>query len=271
MSIEKPLPLMVGDKAFYTLTSYDPVEVEVTIPAVSDEDVQMGLQMTLLDMGGTMADLDDPAWVAEHFDGLQSKQQVLDALRQQLLAMNTAMAEQQKMSACVTELAKRLCQSVPPQHIERIRQTMRMRFTQQLQQEGTTPAEFMARSGATPEQLDAMIEQQTMEIAQGDAALSAVAHERKIKVDESEYGKYLGFSDEESATMIEQARKDGMLEQMHEAALRGKALQVVVAECSCTYQHETPEQTRERLARMRAMQDAQAAASDKGDGGFKLV
>ena len=277
MSIEKPLPLMVGDKAFYTLTSYDPVEVELTIPSVTDEDVELGLKMTLLDMQGTEKDLDDSAWVAEHFDGLTTKQQVLDAMRQQLTAMNTAMAEQQKMGACADELAKRLCQSIPPQHLARIRETMRMRFIQQLQEQGTTPDEFMRKSGASMEQVDAMIEEQTMSIANADAALSAFAHERKLKVDESEYGRYLGFSDEELPQVIEQARKDGMLDEMKEAALRGKALQTVVAECSCTYKHETPAQARERLARMRALQDAQSAAAqqdkpaDEDGSGFQLV
>ncbi len=29
MAIQKPAPLMIGNKAYYTLTSYDPVEVEV--------------------------------------------------------------------------------------------------------------------------------------------------------------------------------------------------------------------------------------------------
>ena len=82
MPIEKPLPLMVGNKAYYSLTSYGPVEIEVDVPYTSEEDIQIGLEMTIADLGGTMADLDNPEWVAEHFDGLTTRQQVEAAMRQ---------------------------------------------------------------------------------------------------------------------------------------------------------------------------------------------
>ena len=104
MPIEKPLPLMVGNKAYYSLTSYDPVEIEVNVPYTSDEDIELGLEMTLADMGGSLASLDDPTWVAEHFEGLHDAGEVREAMRQEVLAMNANAAEQQKVGECVEAL-----------------------------------------------------------------------------------------------------------------------------------------------------------------------
>ena len=183
MDIEKPLPLMVGNKAYYSLTSYDPVEVTVEVLYTTEEDIDMGLNLTLSDLGGTPPDLDDPAWLAEHFEGLSTLEQVRDALRQQMAAMNEQMADQQKLGKCVQALVDRLRQSVPPQHIEEAKQAVRARFTQQLQSDGLTPQQFMQRTGTTPAQVERMIDEQGRQVAEGDAALSAYAHEKKLKVD----------------------------------------------------------------------------------------
>ncbi len=255
MPIDKPLPLMVGDKAYYSLTSYDPVEVTVDVPYTSDEDVEIGVQMTLADLGGTADDLDDPAWVAAHFDGLTTADEVRAAVRQQVGALNDRFTEDQKLGKCVEALAARLCQSIPPQHLEQAKQAVQMRFTQQLQADGLSQSQFLARSGATPEQLEAMFERQAREMAESDAALSAYAHEKKLTVDEHEYARLLRFPSAEAQGIIDQARATGQLDELHEAALRAKAAQIVVAECSCTYRHETAEQARERLAQYRQMEE----------------
>lgn len=282
MPIEKPLPLMVGNKAYYSLTSYDPVEITVEVPYTSDEDIQYGLQMTVADMGGSPENLDDPAWLAEHFDGMTSKEQVYEAMRQQMVAMGAQIAEQQKVSKCIDALSTRLCQSIPPQHLEDARQMVRMSFTQQLQDEGMTPEQFVMRSGTTMAQLEAMFDRQARHMAEGDAALSAYAHEKKLKVDEHEFGRLLGIPAEQVDEVIQRTRAVGQYDEMREAALRSKAAQIVVAECSCNYVHETPEQARTRMAQYRQMEQMYSQRfddADEGDGaktneggtGFKLV
>ena len=280
MAIDKPLPLMVGNKAYYSLTSYGPVEVTVDVPFTTDEDIEYGLEMTVADMGGTLADLDDPAWLAEHFDGMTSRQQVTEAMRQQMSAMGEQAAEQQKLGKCVEALAQRLCQSIPPQHLEQAMNAIRTRFTQQLQAEGMTPDQFLMRSGTTAVQLEAMFERQAQQMAEGDAALSAYAHEKKLKVDEHEYGRLLGIPANELQGVMDTARAAGQMDELREAALRSKAAQIVVAECSCNYVHETEEQARRRMAQLRQMQqmyesrfgnDEPKANDNQGKTGFKLV
>lgn len=276
MPIQKPLPLMVGDKAYYSLTSYDPVEITVDVPYTSDDDIELGLDMTLADMGGTRDNLADPAWVAEHFEGLESADQVREAMRQQVAVMNAQAAEEQKLGKCVEALAARLGQSIPPQHLEQAREAIRARFVQQIQADGMTPDQFMARTGTRPDQLEAMFERQAQQMCEGDAALSAYAHEKKLKVDEMEFGRLLGMSPADAQSIIEQARAAGQYDELREAALRSKAAQIVVAECSCTYNHETPAQARARVAQYRQMQqmfagDRGEEADTQGKTGFKLV
>ena len=281
MPIEKPLPLMVGNKPYYSLTSYDPAEIAVDVPYTADEDVEMGLQMTLKDLGGTEEDLDDPAWIAEHFEGLSTADEVRQQVRLQVMAMNAQFAEQQKLGKCVEVLTSRLCQSIPPQHIDEAKQAIRMRFTQQLQAEGLTPDQFLTRTGTSPAQLEAMFDRQAHQMAEADAALSAYAHEKKLKVDEQEFGRLLNIPAGEVEGVIRDARAAGQYDELREAALRSKAAQIVVAECSCSYIHETPEQARARIAQYRKMQemfDQQMAGADEdepadsqGSTGFKLV
>ena len=278
IDIEKPLPLMVGNKAYYSLTSYDPVEITVEVPYSTNEDIEMGLTMTLRDLGGSLDDLNNPDWVSEHFEGLTTPVQVREAIRQQMNAMNAQIAEEQKLGKCVEALVGRLKQAVPPQHVEQAKEAVRMRFTQQLEAEGMTPQQFMQRTRTTPAQLEAMFDRQAQQMVEGDAALSAYAHEKKLKVDEHEYSRLLGISPQDLEQVKEQARAVGQLDQLHEAALRAKAAQAVVAECSCTYHHETPEQARARVAQYRRMQEMlgnDEPADDQSSGesktGFKLV
>lgn len=282
MPIEKPMPLMVGNKAYYSLTSYGPVEITVDVPYTSEEDVDYALEATIREMGGTLASLDDPAWVQEHFEGMSTRTQVRDAMRQEVSNMNAQMAEQQKLGKCVEALSSRLAQSIPPQILEQTRQMVQMRFTQQLQADGMTPAQFMARTHTTMDQLEAMFDRQALTMAEGDAALSAYAHEKKLKVDEMEYGRLLGIPAGEVQGVIDDARKVGQLDQLREAALSAKAAQIVVAECSCTYHHETPEAARARVAQYRQMEqmfaDSRQDANEpeqpedgSGRTGFKLV
>lgn len=280
MPIEKPLPLMVGNKAFYSLTSYGPVDITVDVPFTTDEDIEYGLKMTVADLGGTMADLDNPDWLAEHFDGLTSKDQVTEAMRRQMSDMASQVAENQKVGKCVEELSKRLGQSIPPQHIDQAKQVIKMRFAQQLEADGLTPEEFMRRSGTTPAQLEAMFDRQAIQMAEGDAALSAYAHERKLKVDEQEFSRLLGIPSSEIEGIVSQARASGQYDELREAALRAKAAQIVVAECNCTYNHETEQQAHARIAQYRQMEqmfderfgdDDDAEDENEDKTGFKLV
>ena len=44
----KPLPLMADGKPYYTLSSYDPVSVEVLVPLVTDDDIDAAIGDSIL-------------------------------------------------------------------------------------------------------------------------------------------------------------------------------------------------------------------------------
>ena len=52
MTIQKPEPLVIGNKAFYTLTSYGPVDVEVHVVRTTDEEVELAIQTLVREAGG---------------------------------------------------------------------------------------------------------------------------------------------------------------------------------------------------------------------------
>jgi hypothetical protein len=180
-------------------------------------------------------------------------------MREQVGMMNREMAEQQKLARCVEVLRGRLLQSVLQTQVDRAAEALRERFLQSLSADGVTPAQFMAQTHTTSEQLDAMFAQQAMEVAEGDAALSAMAHYRKLRVGDAELGELLGMDDDEVAQVVSQARATGTLDELHESALRYKAARIVVEECACTYRHETPAEAARRVAQYREMMAAMGA------------
>ena len=71
MPIQKPEPLVIGNKAVYTLASYGPVDVQAHVARTTDAEVELAIKTRVREAGGTESDLADPAWVASHFDGLE--------------------------------------------------------------------------------------------------------------------------------------------------------------------------------------------------------
>lgn len=93
MAIQKPEPLVIGNKAFYTLTSYGPVDVEVHVVRTTDEEVELAIQTLVREAGGTEKDLADPAWVASHFDGIENEQRLREQTRAYLSSLSEDSAE----------------------------------------------------------------------------------------------------------------------------------------------------------------------------------
>lgn len=254
LNIEKPAPLMIGDKAFYNLTSYDPVHVEVQVPRVTDFDVDMAVATALREAGGSPENLDDPAWLAEHFDGISDKGQLREVMRAQVTFVQGSLAEEQKTARCVAELTKRLRQSIPPTHLRRARDGARFALEQQLTVDGLMMDQFLAQSRMRPQDLEAMLDEQALTVCEQNAALDAYAREKKLTVSEDEFCELLGIPEDELATMVSQMKAAGQYEQLSDAALHAKAARMVVSECQCTYLHETPEEARRRVAQFQEFQ-----------------
>lgn len=272
MDIQKPQPLMVGDKAYYTLTSYDPVEIEVYVPSTTDDDVEMALDALLRSAGAGREVLKDADWLRAHF-GTDDLGQIREGVRAQATDTAYDTLERQRQTECAEELANRLAQSIPPAHLAEVRRQLEASFRAQVQASGMRLDDFLAQMGTSQVGLDSSLDEQALSIAEQDAALGAFAQARKLTVEEGDYPRLLRMPASQCQILVEQAKAIGQEDQIRDSALHNRALEIVVAESITHYHYETLEEARERVAQMKAMgshmgPDAAAAMRPAGGPGF---
>lgn len=232
MELVKPDPLIIDGRPRYTLTSYDPVSVEVRVSTVTEHDVDNAMQLAIIQEGGGPERLNDDAWIREKFDGVHGAAQLREMVRRELEALNVRMTEQQKVMACVNALAERLVQRVPDEAVAQSRQIVEQAFHMTLEEQGMDVDAFMRQSGMTSSDVDAMLDERAQMYAEQDAVVSAWADARGVEVGDAEVSQLLGIPNDPSAPNFERARA---------AARQMKATEMIVAECECTYQHVAPE------------------------------
>ena len=277
MDIEKPQPMQIGGTYHYTLSSYDPVEIEVDVMHVSDADVERSFRSLVAEQGGDAETADD-AWVAEHFEGLDAAG-LRAELRRELETYSSAYAEEQKPARCAQALAKRLGQAVPDQVVAAYERMLRERLAAELREGGSSLDELSGRLGAAT---DEALRAQARDLAEQDAALDAFVAEKRLKVADEEIPGLLRIPADKADEVMRDAEEHGATGELRRAALQAKAVRSLVAECACTYRHETPEEAARRdeaydqaLRAAQAREDLERGISgDDGaaDGeGFKLV
>lgn len=285
VAIEKPLPMQIGDKYYFTLTSYDPVSITVRVPTVIDADVDNALEDLAMGMHLELSELDD-AKVAELYQGrVNTLAELRERLRRELGDYNAANAEQSKGRLCGEVLAERLCQQVPPRMIAEHAHYLSLQFAQELAQEGEDVNKFLAEVGITPEEFEQRFHDDARRISEQVSALDAYADEKKVTVADDEVAGLLPMPLAEAEKLVEDARAHGAFSELRDAARRNKVVEILVASCSCTYEHETPAQAEVRAEQYRKMLEAgrelmafraehaeSGKPEDKGeDSGFKLV
>lgn len=255
MSIQKPEPLVIGNKAFYTLTSYDPVDVEIVTLPSNDEEMNLVLAYMVKEAGGTMKDLDDPTWVQQHFNGAKNVEELREGVRKEMELVRQDDASRQKADRCLDELASRLCQSVPASEVDATAEDMALSFCEEIAsgapQQNLAIDELLSRMGMSFEQLKASMAEPARVEAERQAALEAYASEKKIKADETELPTLLHLSPADADVILKQARSNNQLDFIMDAATRVKALNALVAESHFSYRPETEEETKARLDAMR--------------------
>lgn len=271
MPIQKPAPLIIDGRAHYTLSSVEPIEVAVTVPFVTDEEIDFAVASIVRQAGGSASDLQDDAWISEHFQGIEDGRQLLTTVRLQLRQMGIRGAEESKAKKCLDVLVSRLNQSVPAADVAETREALEAEVSQQAQAAGLDVDAFLMQNGVSRTQFEASINEQARDEAELAAALDAFASARKLSVDDSEFTHYLNVPEKDLAQFIDQARHQGFYDEIRDAALRNKAMETVVAECACSYKHESKEEAAKRVEQLTDVLDA-ASAGEKSDGsGLKLV
>lgn len=272
----KPEPLFIDGHYHYTLSSYKPVEVTLTIPHLTDEEVGYGIAGIVAERGWNDDDLPTDAWIAENVEGINTLAELQQAVREELEQINARYVESTKAGLCAEELARRVEQRIPTESIERARDTVRQGFEMQAMQNGVDLARLLATSGMSEHDFEHAVSEEAQALAEQDAALDAIVDEYAIYVDETELPGILGMSPKDAKALIEETRKHGDYEDMMAFARRRRALESVIHDASFAEEHETAEQAARRVAEMRAQMQTEVPGDDADEGKgeeprFKLV
>lgn len=166
--------------------------------------------------------------------------------------MNQAYSEFSKASLCATELAKRLEQSVPAQLVQTASDSLIQGYQQYTQQQGLPLEAVLSGMGMSPEDFQAMLANQAIELATQEAALDAFADEYAIVADESELPGVLEVSPTMAKQLIEDARAHNALDDLLRAAVRTKVRNILAAEAEVTYEYESAKDAEKRVEQMLA-------------------
>ena len=266
----KPLPRMVDGHYVYTLSSMEPVSITVHVVHTTDDETDDALHELVKYHGGNAEALTDE-WVAANIGEVTTVAGLRPYVHRQLESMYAEMAERSKPDLCVRELACRLAQSVPGEELARARAIVRTSMEHDLGQQGLDLAGFLTLSGMSQTAFEAMVDQEALAAAEREAALDAYVREGGVVVDETEYPGLLGLSPADVRAMLADMRAAGREEFVRRAALHAKAVRLLVSECACSYEHETPEMARARRSQFKEARDRIAAQSDDEGPHLKLV
>lgn len=261
----KPEPLFVNGHYVYTLSSYDPVEVTLTKPCLTDDEVGIAVAALISQHGWDSPEIPSDIWISQNIEGIHSFEELQQAVRAELEQMNEQYTESGKVGLCAEKLAERLEQSLPAEAVRRSLDTLYQGIAMQARDAGLSPEQAIASMGMTPEEFEHAMTHEAESLAAQDAALDAIVDEYAIYVDETEVPELLGVSPKDAQYMIEDAKKHQDFDEMLAFCRRRKASIAVVRDATYTYIQETPEQSAQRVEQLRAQIDAMSSANGKGD------
>lgn len=237
MRQQKPQPLMLDGKHYYTLSSYEPVSLKVTVSYVTDEEVDKALAQKVASKGGTAHDTFNSQWIRAHFKGASSPAELRHGVRGELEQEAEAAAHDQAFNEAAKLLAKRLLQEVPDESIDREAMNLAERYYDG--GAGISLRELIESSPYSWDDIAPMLRANAREIAECDAALDAYAREKHLRVTFDDFANYLGISLKDCGQMLAEARQRGTYSILRDATLRDKAGRYLLNQSKCEYHHQT--------------------------------
>lgn len=179
---KKPEPLVIDRHYRYTLSSYEPVSITVTVPRLTDDEVAYGVAGVLAESGLADGEIASDAWVREHVSGVSSVDELRQAVRAQLEALNSRYADASKPALCAEQLATRLEQDVPASAVAEVRAALIDDLKAQVRQAGISLDDALAGMGVPAGTLESMLDGQ----ARAHGGLDQVLrHARRKKASDS--------------------------------------------------------------------------------------
>ncbi|MDO4290257.1 MAG: hypothetical protein Q4C41_03390 [Eggerthellaceae bacterium] len=244
------------DPKDFKLNDYDNLRITMPQkPALSEEDVDAQLFEYVLSTNGaikSVSELDDE-WVRRNFEGLETLDDVRQAIKDDFDRETEIEYSDIKFHACSDALVERLEGEINEDVLESNVEAMRRANEQRLEAMNISMNQFLREESLTPEQYDQKLRDETTHQLRLNMALDLLADVLGMQVGNHEITEYLQTSNPQA--FLEEIREKGMVEQARRAAVRVKTMRRAVDTAIVNGAVETPEsRVKEKIARQASMQ-----------------
>ena len=238
--------IRVVPKPQLELTSYDPVEISVDAPAVSDEEVDAQIRALvqqrtpelIRDVSGLpVQPAIDDAWVAANVpdDTVNTVEQMRAAIRKSGEQQKAADFENYKLSVAAAKIADRLERDVPSDVIEAMAQSMMNELHAQAASQGIAVDELLDAHGMTEEAMAQNAHAEAAGMLRQGIALDAVYRHEGLSVEEQDRKAALhAIAPGEEDEAEEQLAASGYLFTIEETAQRIRAGRYILEHAKVT-------------------------------------
>lgn len=246
------------DPSNFKLSSYDNLSITMPQkPALSEDDIDAQLFEYVLSTNGSIksvAELDDE-WVKSNFDGLETIEDVREAIKEGFDRETEFEYSDMKFHACCDELVSRLegevDEAILGANVDALRESNKRR----LDAMHISMEQFLREESLTPEQYENKLRDEALHQLRLNMALDLLAEALGMQVGNHEITNYLQTNDPQA--FLDEIREKGMVEQARRAAVRVKAMRRAVDTAIVNGSIETAEAKKaEKKARDEALRPA---------------
>ena len=225
----------------YTLSSYSPLHVEVTIPYILDSDVEITAQNFLTDINPNKEEVTDE-WLKDHLDDIDSFDKLYSSVREQLELLNEKFVKDQVRTKCITQLTLLLEQKVPTKEIEAMQQVLLAKQAETLQSQDITKQQYAEANDTTTEDINNALYNYAATLLEQQAALDAFIKHEDIACFDFEVALKLQITEEQVKALASNDVATSALDQIRQDIKRDKAANKAVHDATVSYLEETKEE-----------------------------
>ncbi len=233
----------------FKLSDYDNIRIDMPEKTkLSEEDIDAQLFDYVLSSGKniqSIADLDDE-WVKSNFDGLETIDDVRQAIRDQYDKEMEYSYNDIKFRNCCDALIDRLEGDVPQEIIDSNADALRSSNAARLEAMHISMEQFLREEHMSQDQYDEKLKDEALYQLRLNAALDLMADVLGMQVGNHEITEYLSAPNPEA--FLEEIREKGQVENARKAAKRVKVMRRVIDTALVNGASE-PEKVLERKAR----------------------
>lgn len=229
------------DPSKFKLTDYDNLSITMPQkPALSEEDVDAQLFEYVLSTNGSIKSINelDDEWVKKNFEGLETIEDVRQAIKDDFDRETEVEYSDMKFHACCDALVDRLEGEIDEDVLESNVEAMRQANERRLDAMNISMSQFLREESLTPEQYDQKLRDETTHQLRLNVALDLLADVLGMQVGNHELTDYLQTNDPKA--FLDEIREKDMVEEARRAAVRVKTMRRAVDTAIVNGAIETP-------------------------------